>query len=74
MEKMVKCGETQFTIGKNIKKIILKWWISRIEYLVKLTDYLRIDHFIGFYHYWEIPKGGSPIDGKWAPTFGKENV
>jgi 4-alpha-glucanotransferase len=31
------------------------WWIKRFERLFELFDVLRLDHFIGFHRYWEIP-------------------
>ena len=31
------------------------WWIDRIKMQMKLTDYLRIDHFRGFEAYWSVP-------------------
>ena len=34
-----------------------KWWIKRIEYLCKVYDVLRIDHFRGFDTYYAIPYG-----------------
>ena len=33
------------------------WWIKRIEYLCKVYDVLRIDHFRGFESYYAIPFG-----------------
>ncbi|MET3558446.1 4-alpha-glucanotransferase [Streptococcus rupicaprae] len=34
-----------------------RWWISRIRESFKLYDMVRIDHFIGFASFWEIPAG-----------------
>ena len=31
------------------------WWIERISALLRLVDFIRIDHFRGFEAYWEIP-------------------
>lgn len=43
------------------------WWRERISSLLKLTDIIRIDHFRGFYNYWEIP-GDAPTaeTGRWV--------
>lgn len=34
-----------------------KWWIQRVEQTLALVDIARIDHFIGFIKYYEIPFG-----------------
>jgi 4-alpha-glucanotransferase len=31
------------------------WWVSRLETLLGRFDALRLDHFIGFRRYWEVP-------------------
>ena len=33
------------------------WWIARLRESFKIYDVLRIDHFIGFASFWEIPAG-----------------
>lgn len=44
------------------------WWLSRISSQLKLVDILRIDHFRGFYNYWEVPAGSqTAIKGRWVP-------
>jgi 4-alpha-glucanotransferase len=46
-----------------------KFWINRIKSQLNLYDWLRIDHFIGFEHYYSIPNGsqtaryGAWLDG-----------
>ncbi len=43
------------------------WWINRIQALLRLVDFIRIDHFRGFEAYWEIPAGEpTAIKGKWV--------
>lgn len=43
-----------------------KWWIRRIEYMCKIYDVLRIDHFRGFESYYAIPyKTGDALKGRW---------
>jgi len=50
-----------------------KWWISRIRYGLKYTDYLRIDHFRGFEACWAIPFGSpNAINGSWTKGPDKE--
>lgn len=43
-----------------------EWWSKRIDYSLKLYDYLRIDHFRGFSGYYAIPYGDKTArNGKW---------
>ena len=52
-----------------------KWWIERIRALLRLVDFIRIDHFRGFEAYWEIPASeptavkGRWVEGPGAPLF-----
>ena len=42
------------------------WWIDRIRAAFELYDIIRLDHFRGFYNYWEIPAGSTDAcGGKW---------
>lgn len=48
------------------------WWITRIEYSLKMFDVIRIDHFRGFEAYWEIPYGDLTAEnGEWVSGPGK---
>lgn len=48
------------------KKQDYSWWIWRIRQTLELFDVIRIDHFRGFYDYWEIPAGEeTALNGKW---------
>lgn len=50
-----------------------QWWIERIKYSFQLFDYLRIDHFIGFENYWEVPYGSKDAkNGQWVKGPGKK--
>lgn len=43
-----------------------EWWISRFRMAFTQSDIVRIDHFRGFYNYWEVPaKEKTAIKGKW---------
>jgi 4-alpha-glucanotransferase len=43
------------------------WWIARFYRALKLFDAVRVDHFIGFHRYWEIPSASaSAKDGAYA--------
>ena len=42
------------------------WWTERIRRTFELVDIVRIDHFRGFAHYWEIAASEpTAIDGRW---------
>jgi 4-alpha-glucanotransferase len=43
------------------------WWIDRFRMAFTQADVMRIDHFRGFYNYWEIPADAkTAIDGRWT--------
>jgi 4-alpha-glucanotransferase len=43
------------------------WWIDRFRAMLTLVDIIRVDHFRGFYNYWEIPAGEpTAINGRWV--------
>jgi 4-alpha-glucanotransferase len=49
------------------------WWIERLQSVLSLVDYVRLDHFRGFAGYWEIPAGEkTAINGQWVPGPGKD--
>jgi 4-alpha-glucanotransferase len=42
------------------------WWIDRFRMAFTQADVARIDHFRGFYNYWEVPAGETTaIKGRW---------
>jgi 4-alpha-glucanotransferase len=42
------------------------WWIERFRMALTQVDVVRIDHFRGFYNYWEVPAGETTaIKGRW---------
>ena len=44
------------------------WWASRLSFLLRRVDMVRIDHFRGFEAYWEIPAGSATAaPGRWVP-------
>jgi len=51
----------------EMKKDGYAWWKARIESMLDLVDYIRVDHFRGFEAYWAIPAGEpTAIHGKWV--------
>jgi 4-alpha-glucanotransferase len=42
------------------------WWIARFRMAFTQADVVRIDHFRGFYDYWEVPAGEeTAVQGRW---------
>jgi 4-alpha-glucanotransferase len=43
------------------------WWVARFRMAFTQADVVRIDHFRGFYNYWEIPAGeATAVNGEWV--------
>jgi len=43
------------------------WWIERFQMAFTQADVARIDHFRGFYNYWEVPAGETTaVKGRWV--------
>jgi 4-alpha-glucanotransferase len=56
-----------------LQKDGFSWWIERIRHMTTLFDVLRLDHFIGFYRYWEIKaESNSARNGRFGKTPGRE--
>ncbi len=50
----------------EMKKNNYAWWIQRIQHQLKIYDVVRLDHFIGFERYWQIPaQAKNAMNGKW---------
>jgi 4-alpha-glucanotransferase len=50
-----------------------EWWISRFHMAFTQADVVRVDHFRGFFNYWEIPAGAKTAkNGQWCPGPGEE--
>ncbi len=49
------------------------WWIARFRVAFQQADVARIDHFRGFYNYWEVPADATTaIHGTWRRAPGAE--
>jgi 4-alpha-glucanotransferase len=43
-----------------------RWWIERFRMAFTQADVVRIDHFRGFYNYWEVPaREKTAVKGRW---------
>ena len=46
----------------------LRWWLQRFTAMLARFDAVRLDHFIGFTRYWEIPAHEPTAqNGRWRP-------
>ncbi len=44
-----------------------RWWLARLRLTLQRFDTVRLDHFIGFQRYWEIPAGATTAEGgRWV--------
>lgn len=49
------------------------WWLDRFRVTFSRFDAVRLDHFIGFQNYWEIPGGAKDaVGGRWMPGPGHD--
>ncbi|MCL2630185.1 MAG: 4-alpha-glucanotransferase [Firmicutes bacterium] len=56
---------------KEMEKDNYKWFVSRLTHNLKIYDYLRLDHFRGFYSYWAVPATAKTAkEGEWVKGFG----
>ncbi len=56
-----------------LKRNGFDWWIERVRHITGLFDVVRLDHFIGFYRYWQIrAESDTAINGKFRRTPGRE--
>lgn len=47
------------------------WWIRRMRHLLDHFDAARLDHFIGYYQFWQVPADAPTArDGKWVKAAG----
>ncbi|MEO8650417.1 MAG: 4-alpha-glucanotransferase [Acidobacteriota bacterium] len=49
------------------------WWTARVKHALSMADVLRIDHFVGLAHAWEVPGGDKTAEnGEWVDVPGLE--
>lgn len=55
------------------KKTGYAWWLERFRSVLRLVDFVRVDHFRGFAGYWEVPFGNSTAEhGRWVKGPGSD--
>lgn len=51
----------------KMKKNGYKWWIDRINHMLKMFDGIRIDHFRGLESFWAVPSNAeTAAEGQWV--------
>jgi 4-alpha-glucanotransferase len=56
---------------EQMERTGFRWWLQRFAHSFALFDSLRLDHFIGFTRYWEIPVDQPTAqNGRWRPAPG----
>ena len=49
------------------------WWTARVAFALRMTDVVRLDHFIGFVRNWEVPATDKTAEnGSWQNVPGHE--
>lgn len=49
------------------------WWLARLSAAAERFEAVRLDHFIGFYNYWEIPADAKTAKaGRWVAGPGED--
>jgi 4-alpha-glucanotransferase len=57
----------------QMKKTGYRWWIDRMRTTLERFDAVRLDHFIGFTRYWEIPASEpTAVKGRWVKGPGSD--
>lgn len=52
-----------------------QWWLMRLDQNLRLFHKVRIDHFRGFFGYWEIPSTEeTAVKGRWVPGPGEKFI
>ncbi len=58
---------------KMLKKTDYQWWIERIKHNLKMFDIVRLDHFRGFFAYWQVPANNkTAVHGRWVRGPGED--
>jgi 4-alpha-glucanotransferase len=49
------------------------WWTARLAWTLRTVDIVRLDHFIGFAHNWEVPADDdTAVNGQWVDVPGRQ--
>jgi len=58
---------------KMLKKTDYRWWMCRIKHNLAMFDIVRLDHFRGFFAYWQVPANRkTAVNGRWVKGPGED--
>jgi len=58
---------------RRLRETGYAWWVERLRMMARRFDAIRLDHFIGFQRYWEIPSAEpTAVRGVWRKGPGAE--
>lgn len=58
---------------KVLKETDYHWWIWRIKHNLAMFDIVRLDHFRGFFAYWQVPANQkTAVNGRWVKGAGED--
>jgi 4-alpha-glucanotransferase len=58
---------------QTLKKTRYAWWLQRLGHNLSMFDRVRIDHFRGFFGFWQVPaRDKIAKNGKWVKGQGKQ--
>lgn len=49
----------------HLERHDFSWWIERLRREFNLYDWVRLDHFVGFQNYYQVPRGKKATEGRW---------
>jgi len=56
---------------EKLERTGFRWWLKRLAQMLSRFDAVRLDHFIGYVRYWEIPaQERTAENGRWRPAPG----
>eukprot|EP01114_Cavostelium_apophysatum_P013554 TRINITY_DN3307_c0_g1_i2.p1 TRINITY_DN3307_c0_g1~~TRINITY_DN3307_c0_g1_i2.p1 ORF type:complete len:352 (+),score=80.47 TRINITY_DN3307_c0_g1_i2:155-1210(+) len=58
----------------SMKRSNYGWWKKRLESAAQYFHLYRVDHIVGFFRVWSIPKGKPASEGKFVPSDPEEYV
>ncbi|MGA2916849.1 MAG: 4-alpha-glucanotransferase [Sedimentisphaerales bacterium] len=58
---------------KALKKTDYQWWICRLKHNLAMFDIVRLDHFRGFFAFWQVPASHkTAVNGRWVKGPGED--
>lgn len=49
----------------HLERHEFSWWMERLRRELTLYDWVRLDHFVGFQNYYQVPSGKKAAEGRW---------